>query len=258
MNEAHWLATHRVNGALTFRVGTVGSETIVAEWVGAAHLTCDRQGRDPRLDFEPGLSAAAKKKIENASTMLLRQVRGGIAFHGSCVVIGGRALLITGRSGAGKSTLAAWLVERGGASMLSDDLSPIANEHGWVACPFESTSWLDAEASACVTGTTSEWEGKQPVIAPRIAANEAPLAGIVDLAFADAPRLMPIGGVEALAALLPQTVRFIIDEPERQRRELDALLALATNVPVMRLERPRDFNGFPAVRALIDAWMATP
>ena len=40
--------------------------------------------------------------------------------HSSCVAIGGRAVLISGRSGSGKSDLALRLIDRG-ASLVSDD-----------------------------------------------------------------------------------------------------------------------------------------
>jgi serine kinase of HPr protein (carbohydrate metabolism regulator) len=42
--------------------------------------------------------------------------------HASCVAIGGRAVLISGRSGSGKSDLALRLIDRG-ASLVSDDYS---------------------------------------------------------------------------------------------------------------------------------------
>jgi serine kinase of HPr protein (carbohydrate metabolism regulator) len=42
--------------------------------------------------------------------------------HASCVAIGGRAVLISGRSGSGKSDLTLRLIDRG-ASLVSDDYS---------------------------------------------------------------------------------------------------------------------------------------
>lgn len=43
-----------------------------------------------------------------------------ILIHASCVAIGGRGVLLTGRSGAGKSDLALRLLDRG-AELVSDD-----------------------------------------------------------------------------------------------------------------------------------------
>lgn len=49
--------------------------------------------------------------------------------HASCVVIGGRALLIAGRSGSGKSDLAMRLIDRG-AALLSDDYTQLTADGG--------------------------------------------------------------------------------------------------------------------------------
>jgi len=49
--------------------------------------------------------------------------------HASCVVIGGRALLIAGRSGSGKSDIAIRLIDRG-AALLSDDYTQLTAEAG--------------------------------------------------------------------------------------------------------------------------------
>jgi serine kinase of HPr protein (carbohydrate metabolism regulator) len=44
--------------------------------------------------------------------------------HASCIAIGGRAVLISGRSGAGKSDLALRLIDRG-AELVSDDYTEL-------------------------------------------------------------------------------------------------------------------------------------
>lgn len=53
----------------------------------------------------------------------------GNPLHASCVVIGGRALLIAGRSGSGKSDLALRLIDRG-AALLSDDYTQLTAHGG--------------------------------------------------------------------------------------------------------------------------------
>lgn len=50
-----------------------------------------------------------------------RELSRGTLFQGSCVAVGGRALLIEGASGAGKSALALALIDRG-ATLVSDDI----------------------------------------------------------------------------------------------------------------------------------------
>ena len=51
--------------------------------------------------------------------------------HGSCVAIGGRAVLIGGRSGSGKSDLALRLIDRG-AALVSDDYTELCRVAGRV------------------------------------------------------------------------------------------------------------------------------
>ena len=47
--------------------------------------------------------------------------------HATCIAIGGRAVLLTGRSGSGKSDLALRLIDRG-ASLVSDDYTRLRRE----------------------------------------------------------------------------------------------------------------------------------
>ncbi|WBO24138.1 HPr kinase/phosphorylase [Sphingomonas abietis] len=49
--------------------------------------------------------------------------------HASCVAIGGRAVLLSGRSGSGKSDLALRLIDRG-AALVSDDYTEIRRRDG--------------------------------------------------------------------------------------------------------------------------------
>lgn len=54
-------------------------------------------------------------------TLLIQ--RGDIALHGSCVLFGEKAIVISGNSGAGKSTLTAGLLENGGVFMADDTVA---------------------------------------------------------------------------------------------------------------------------------------
>jgi hypothetical protein len=51
--------------------------------------------------------------------------------HATCVAIGGRGVLLTGRSGAGKSDLALRLIDRG-ATLVSDDYTEVRSVAGWL------------------------------------------------------------------------------------------------------------------------------
>ena len=50
---------------------------------------------------------------------------------------------------------------------------------------------------------------------------------------------------------MPQIVRLVIDEPDLQRRELDALLQLLARVPMTSIERPRRFDLLEATTDLV-------
>lgn len=52
-----------------------------------------------------------------------------VVFQASAVVIGGRAVLITGPPGAGKSSLALALIDRG-AALIGDDAVTLAGDNG--------------------------------------------------------------------------------------------------------------------------------
>lgn len=56
----------------------------------------------------------------------------GATVHGTCVVIGGGAVIIRGPSGGGKSDLALRLIDRG-AMLLSDDYTYIERENDHIA-----------------------------------------------------------------------------------------------------------------------------
>ena len=87
--------------------------------------------------------------------------------HASCVVIDGRAVLITGGSGTGKSDLALRLIDRG-ASLVSDDYTVVKRMQGQ----------LVATAPATIVG---KMEVRGIGILPVDHASDAPVCLIVDL-----------------------------------------------------------------------------
>jgi hypothetical protein len=273
--SVRWLATHAENGEVAFRIGSDGDD-VIAEWLGLARLVARRDGSASRLEVLPGADVRAVEKIELGSArLLLRQLAGELALHGAAVARGRRAVVLLGRSGDGKSTLAAWLCARAGATLLADDAIAIdetvedearaPHERGavprWVVLPAERDHWLD-EAARCAVGLDAPGHaakaaasiGKAPVPAARSCGGAAPLKALVALVFNDvpAPRWTRLRGVDAIAALVPQSVRFVLDDPAVQRRELDRLARLVESVPVFQLERSRDLAHLDATGALVD------
>jgi hypothetical protein len=65
---------------------------------------------------------------------------------------------------------------------------------------------------------------------------------VAHLAFRDdaaSPRIVPVEGLDAVAGLLAQLTRFVVDEPAVSRRDLGLLAELVDRTRVVRLERPR-------------------
>ncbi len=269
--SVRWLAEHADNGDVSFRVGCDGDD-VIAEWLGLARLVARRDGSASRLEIEAGADPRAVAKIERGSVrLLLRHLNGELALHGAAVALGSRAVVLLGRSGDGKSTLAAWLCMRRGAELLADDAIAI-EEIGdnrepalggqfvprWAVLPAERDHWLDEAARAAVgldaPGHAVTVPGKAPVAAARSGSGATALHGFVALVFSDvpAPRWTRLRDVDAIAMLVPQAVRFVLDDPAAQRRELDRLAMLVETVPVYRLERSRDLAQLDATGALVD------
>jgi hypothetical protein len=248
--DVRWIAEHVEDGVLRGRVGRAGDD-LVAEWTGVARLDVRRDGTNVRFTPAPGASPEDVGKIrDGAARALLHQMGGALALHGSAVGVDGRAVVFFAGSGAGKSTLAAGLCERAGAELLSDDVVVLERgESGFEVLPLERCHWLDAASRAALgLGTSRALDhagdrapDKEPVPAKAGSPSRAKLAALVHLSFGspDEPSAARVDGVEAAALLLAQLVRFVVDEPELQRRELDEVARLVEEIPLWRLERPR-------------------
>ncbi len=252
-----WLAVHEEDGVPRFRLGRL-EEDIVAEWCGLATLVARRSGDWHELRFSEEAKPAERRKLERGGVkLLLRQLNGKLALHASAVELAGRALVLAGPSGRGKSTLAAALCKHG-AKLVADDAVAIDLVDGSAfVTATESEHWLDPASLRALQLVTDADEGtKTPVAAPSVSGERTiPVAGIVALSWCESSsneresvtRLTSASGVEAFGCLLPNIVRFVLDDAGLLRRELDGLQALVASVPVHVLERPRDFEQLPAV-----------
>lgn len=247
MTAVRWLAERVEGGHVAFRIGRCG-DALVAEWTGLARLVAARDGSSARIEPAPDADARAIAKLERGAVqLLLRQLAGKPAFHGAAVAVRRRAAILLGMSGRGKSTLAAWLCTHADGELFADDavaVDAVKNGEAWVVTPAESDHWLDASARRAI-GVASDVaavdDEKVAVRAAHPGRGTARLDALVDLVFADVsePRLTRLAGVDALACIVPQAIRFVLDDPELQKRELDTLVRLVAAVPVFRLERPR-------------------
>lgn len=109
--------------------------------------------------------------------------------HGSCVAVGGRAVLILGPSGAGKSTLALALMARGGL-LVADDRTVLAVEGGR----------LFADAPETLRGMI---EARGVGILAADAAGRSEVTVLVDLSQDEPERLPPARERALLGVSLP-------------------------------------------------------
>lgn len=245
--SATWLAESFEHGVLAARVGR-DEDRLVAEWPERLSLSVRRDGSDLVLEPHPAVEASDLEKLKRGAVgLLLAHLAGAIPLHASAVAIDGRAVVFVGGTGLGKSTLAAALCERGGASLLADDAVVIErDEDTYQVLAVEPNHWLD-RASAAALGRPSDFAAeKAPTAARRADVPRAPLAMIAHLAFsADGreARLVPLFGLDAVAGLLSQLTRFVVDEPGVARRDLTLLADLVDRTRIVRLERPRDLAG---------------
>lgn len=167
-------------------------------------------------------------------------LRGLEVLHAAGVVTGAGALLLAGEPGAGKSSLAAALVRRG-AGLLGDDALALRWHEGrLVAHPSVGLLHLRAAeharlgaAERSALGVPAELAGKWRYA--RAVARAAPLAALFLLErSARSPVVERLERVDPFD-LLASTFNLSIRTPERLRRQLDVVAALAAGGHVYRL-----------------------
>jgi len=183
-------------------------------------------------------------------------LRGLEVLHAAGVVTGAGAVLLAGEPGAGKSSLAAALVRRG-AGLLGDDALALQQRAGELVAhpsagllhlrPAEEARLSTSERSAL--GAPTELQGKWRYT--RAVAGPAPLAALLLLErSAREPVLERLDAVDPFD-LLASTFNLSIRTPERLRRQLDVVTALAAGGHVYRL-RVQPGTDATRLAALVD------
>jgi hypothetical protein len=267
--DVRWLAAYGEGDETRFRIGVSG-EHVVAEWVDVAVLAARRDGTDTSLRFLGDVAEATREKIERgAARLLLHHLTGGLGLHGACVGRAGRAVILLGRSGAGKSSLAAALCRRGLELFADDAVVLDVDPHGGLTVePTERVHWLDEGARLALALPASlPVRGEKHAYEATPARSPARVVAVLDLAFVrqevsapreETPRLERLEGTEALAALVPQVGRFVLDDPHMQVRELEQLTAVLALAPLFRFNRPRSFGYMDAAASLVERTFLSP
>jgi hypothetical protein len=237
-------------------------ETLI-HWQDAG-LCAIRQGRE--IVFEP-LDAADERAIRlyilGTALAVLLQQRGLLVLHASAVVFNSFAVAFSGDCGMGKSTTAAALQIRG-HDLLADDVialetAPEDDVHVLAAFPQIK---LCADAAKALYGDTASMPLVHPAEdkrARRIAdgfssASRVPLGRVYLLRDAPCRRIVRLSAREACAELIRFSfVGRIVREIGVAADHLEQCARIARDVPVCRLERPRDLAVLDALEQLVAA-----
>jgi len=232
-----WLAHSRAANGVAFRIGR-DEGRLIAEWPGVARFSADRSGTRAGFDREPDGDEPTSEKIRLIARALTRHLRDELTLHAASVADDRSAIAFVGDSGAGKSTLAAAL-SRQGYGLLSDDLLFV---DGLQAISTETASSLHASARRAM-----------PNAAQKLS-SACRLRAIVHLAYGEQWTLSTLKGTRAVAVLMQAMVRFLLDDDQILRRDLDRVDSLMREVSVMELCRPYGLHHLPAASKVIEEW----
>ncbi len=236
--DVEWISTQTDDGRAGFRVGRRGDE-LFAEFAGIGLLRAARAGKPNEFTPVPGADPVIVDKVQSSLVpALLRHIDAKLTLHAAAVEVSEQAIVCFGESGAGKSTMAAWLCEHHGARLLGDDTTALElGTSGALAVPTEACHWLVSGSSV-----PDPHGALKSRVVPRARADKpCRVAAICRLGFdttLEGPVLRPLEGQDALAALVPALIRFVVDEPEALLQELESLLLLKKHVRFFDLVRP--------------------
>lgn len=205
--------------------------------------------------------------LGSAFNFLLHQ-RGHLVLHGSTVGVDGVAVAFVGASGAGKSTLAAAFVDASHRALADDIVAVRVTETGPVVRPgFASLKLDDAAAAHLADGLAPVADGGTSANTEQRPANterfyrvgaddsaELPLGAVYRVLDGDELSITPLSPAAA-AIELARNAYTIGTHGRREEASLalDRSVAVASAVPVARLERPREFASLGnVVRAVED------
>ena len=189
--------------------------------------------------------APSAELLFGPALLLALALRGTFALHASAVRRGDRVVAFVGPSGAGKSTLAALLAApEVGCGRVADDILPFALVNG---APRAMPAFPQLKL-----GAAAQWNGAQPESLSLVAVYRLAQVAVDDAAGNDAPRVVPLHGADAMAALTAHSVATALFGPELLRRHFDAIAAASRVLRIAELRFPRRLDVGPAIRDLLD------
>ncbi|MDQ7782786.1 MAG: hypothetical protein RDU20_07895 [Desulfomonilaceae bacterium] len=191
-------------------------------------------------------------------SVLLHQ-RGYLTLHASCVQVGGQAVAFVGDSGSGKSTTAAALVSRGHA-LVADDVTVVRNS-GSMPVAFPGYPGLHllpdaAEYFGKKLGEPSAQDVEEEKLTFRrdegFPSRPVPLARIYLLHEGPDLGIAPVSGHESVYELVKNSYWIRLMHDARPSSYFLQCARLATQVPVLRLTRPRDVSLVAEIAGMIE------
>jgi hypothetical protein len=191
---------------------------------------------------------------------LVSVLQGLEVLHASAVALAGRAIAFLGPSGAGKTTLAAHLLARGGR-LLTDDVLAVTVAGGAVmahrggavaridAATVRAMTDIERAALGPVEARGAKWHVRPPTGPRRVALGALyVLAAAPDAADVAIDPVRPVDPSLLLGgAFLPY-----LDAPERLRRQLDVVAAVAAAVPLFAVRAGRRAGSRAAADAVAE------
>jgi hypothetical protein len=195
---------------------------------------------------EPDLANENWATIISAQALpLAATIRGFEVLHASGVVMGGRAVLLTGPTGAGKSSLAAGLVRDGGQLLSDDAVALQLHDDGALVAHAGSLvlqlrgaedERLSENDRADLGRPAGSVEGKQRYLSAAMP-EAAPLGCVFLLEHSERqPAVESLPAVDPFE-LIASTFNLSVRTPARLRRQLDVVSAIAAGGLAYRLRR---------------------
>jgi hypothetical protein len=240
------------------------ADSLDLEWPGLVRLHV-QGGRRLWVEDIGGVGARGlAEMVCGPGIALALSQRGWFVLHGSACEVGGRLVAVCGHSGAGKSTMAA-MFAAAGARAFADDIVPLMVEHAsvvGVAGPtLAKLGPVPREATPFLREVGPEAIGAKTLCAWRHAAapgDRAGLAAVFVLEDAEVVDLTPLRGQEAVRELLRHSFCLTTAGVRRQAGQLQAAVAVAAAVPVIRLARVRTIAGAAEAVVAVRAALGVP
>lgn len=214
------------------------------------------------IDRKPGVTdEAIRLPLLGCVLGVLLHRKGFFTLHASAVVIDGHAIGFIGDKGAGKSTLAAAMHGRGHSVMVDDVLALNMGEDGSIVALPGFPQYKLWPASVVALGREpSELAQLHPELEKRalrlregVQETALPLKQIYVLEEADEPHIERLSSKEAyMNVFRHQYAPRFLGQTGEDIRLFRQCQALAQQIPVYRLSRPKEFSRLPEVLSLLE------